>query len=282
MILNPNYYNPLVNSQAGSLSYAKNMENLYGGLILSGGKLNSELGNQIANTYNGLTGTVQSTAQAAAWQSMAAWMFYLNDQGVWDGDTKSVQELANNIINMATMYGVACCHHTCKNLDFNMKIIQSSSLSPQKKAEYADILSQATLTDPLYVVENAPTDGDGQSETNPSSSDEVLVNGTTQNNGEASGSVGGETPVGDQASTTPSADASSASSAQSSDSSSGDAGEDASQSSDSQAYEISKSSPAKSASAESSMPIVVIIAVIVLIAIFMVGYTRNKDDFDDY
>ena len=213
---------------------------------------------------------------------MAAWMFYLNDQGVWDGDTKSVQELANNIINMATMYGVACCHHTCKNLDFNMKIIQSSSLSPQKKAEYADILSQATLTDPLYVVENAPTDGDGQSETNPSSSDEVLVNGTTQNNGEASGSVGGETPVGDQASTTPSADASSASSAQSSDSSSGDAGEDASQSSDSQAYEISKSSPAKSASAESSMPIVVIIAVIVLIAIFMVGYTRNKDDFDDY
>ena len=282
MILNPNYYNPLVNSQAGSLSYAKNMENLYGGLILSGGKLNSELGNQIANTYNGLTGTVQSTAQAAAWQSMAAWMFYLNDQGVWDGDTKSVQELANNIINMATMYGVACCHHTCKNLDFNMKIIQSSSLSPQKKAEYADILSQATLTDPLYVVENAPTDGDGQSETNPSSSDEVLVNGTTQNNGEASGSVGGETPVGDQASTTPSADASSASSAQSSDSSSGDAGEDASQSSDSQAYEISKSSPAKSASAESSMPIVVIIAVIVLIAVFMVGYTRKNDDFDDY
>ncbi len=60
------------------------------------------------------------------------------------------------------------------------------------------------------------------------------------------------------------------------------AGEDASQSSDSQAYEISKSSPAKSASAESSMPIVVIIAVIVLIAVFMVGYTRKNDDFDDY
>ena len=104
------------------------MENLYGGLILSGGKLNSELGNQIAQTYNGLTGTVQSTAQAAAWQSMAAWMFYLNDQGVWDGDAKQIEELANNIIKMANMYGVACCHHTCKNLDFNMKIIQASSL----------------------------------------------------------------------------------------------------------------------------------------------------------
>ena len=284
MILNPNYYNPLVNSQAGYLSYAKNMENLYGGLILSGGKLNAELGNQIANTYNGLTGTVHSTAQAAAWQSMAAWMFYLYDQGVWDGDAQAIQELANNIIEMATMYGVACCHHTCKNLDFNMKIIQASSLSPQKKAEYAEILSQATLTDPLYVMEDAPVDGDGQSETNPSSEEQMLVNGTTENNGgDASGSVGGETPVGEQPSTSQSADASSASQAQSSDSSSSDsAGEDASQASDSQAYEISKSSPAKSASAESSMPIVVIVAIVALIAIFLVGYTRRNDDFDDY
>ena len=280
MILNPNYYNPLVNSQAGSLSYAKNMENLYGGLILSGGKLNGELGNQIARNYNGLTGTVQSTAQAAAWQSMAAWMFYLNDQGVWDGDTKEVQQLANNIIQMANNYGVACCHHTCKNLDFNMKIIQASSLSPQEKAQYADILAQATLTDPLYVTDDAPVDGDGKSNTNPSNQ-EVLVNGTSENSGDASGSVGGETAVGNQPSTS-SSDASSASSAQSSDSSSSQAGEDASQSSDSNAYEISKSSPAKSVSAESSMPIVVIVAIVVLVAIFMFGYTRNKDDFDDY
>ena len=279
MILNPNYYNPLVNSQAGSLSYAKNMENLYGGLILSGGKLNSELGNQIARNYNGLTGTVQSTAQAAAWQSMAAWMFYLNDQGVWDGDTKQVQELANNIIQMATTYGVACCHHTCKNLDFNMKIIQASSLSPQEKAQYADILAQATLTDPLYVADDAPVDGDGKSDSNPSS-EKVLVNGTSENNGDASGSVGGETAVGAQPSTS-SSDASSASSSQSSDSASSQAGEDASQASDSNAYDISKSSPAKSVSAESSMPVFVIIAVIALVALFTVGYVRNKNDFDD-
>ena len=279
MILNPNYYNPLVNTQAGSLSYAKNMENLYGGLILSGGKLDAELGNQIANTYNGLTGTVHSTAQAAAWQSMAAWMFYLYDQNVWDGDPQAVQELANNIIDMATTYGVACCHHTCKNLDFNMKIIQASSLSPQKKAEYAQILAQATLTDPLYVMDDAPTDGDGQSKDTPSS-EQVLVNGTTEDDGDSSGGTAGETPVGDQAANSPSADASASS--QSSDSSSNDAGEDASKASNSKSYELSKSSPAKSASSDSSMPIVVIIAIIALIAIFMVGYMRNKDDFDDY
>ena len=280
MILNPNYYNPLIGSSAGYLSYAKNMENLYGGLILGGGKLNSQLGNQIASNYNGLVGSVQSTAQAAAWQSMAAWMMYLNDQGVWDGDASQIQQLADNMINMAIEYGVACCHHTCKNLDFNMKLIQASSLSPQEKAKYAEILAKATLTNPLYVSSDAPTDGDGKSETNPSS-DKVLVNGTSENNGDASGSAGGQTAVGNEPSTS-SSDASSASSAQSSNSASGSAGADASQSSDSQAYEISKSSPAKSVSGESSMPIVVVIAVIALIIIFMVGYTRNKDDFDDY
>ncbi len=281
MILNPNYYNPLVNSQAGSLSYAKNMENLYGGLILSGGKLNSELGNQIAQTYNGLTGTVQSTAQAAAWQSMAAWMFYLNDQGVWDGDAKQIEQLSNNIIQMANMYGVACCHHTCKNLDFNMKIIQASSLSPTQKAQYADILAKATLTDPLYVTEDAPTDGDGQSNSNPSS-DQMLVNGTTENDGGSSGSA---SPVGNQPATSQSNDGASSQSASSSsssnDASQNDASQDASQSGDSNAYELSKSSPAKAVSGESSMPIVVILAIILLIAIFMAGYVRNKEE-DDY
>ena len=211
---------------------------------------------------------------------MAAWMFYLNDQKVWEGDPKAVQELANNIIEIATQYGVACCHHTCKNLDFNMKIIQASSLSPQKKAEYAEILAQATLTDPLFVADDATVDGDGKSETNPSS-EEVLVNGTSDSN---SGQAGGQTAVGDQPASSQDASASASASAQSTSDSSqnNDASEDASQASDSNAYEISKSSPAKSASPESSMPIVVIIAIIVLIAIFLVGYSRNKDDFDEY
>lgn len=269
MILNPNYYNPLVNSQAGALSYSARMQNLYGGLILGGGTLNSELGNQIANTYNGLTGTVQSTAQAAAWQSMAAWMFYLNEQGLWKGDSGAVQKLADNIINMAITYGVACCHHTCKNLEFNMKIIQASSLSPQQKAEYAKILSTATLTNPLYVIDDAPDDGDGQSD-KPSS--QILVNGSSESDGSSAGAA---SPVGEN----PGSAQSDASSAGQSSSSSSDSGKDSSQS---KAYEITKSSPAKSASVQSSMPIVVIIAIIALIAIFLVGYLKNKDDFDDY
>ena len=285
MLINPNYYEPLLNSQAGSLSYAMAMQNLYGGLVLSGGKLEAQLGNQLANVVLSQVSTVKSTAQAAAFQSNAAWMYYLQDQGLWDADAATAQKLADAIIEMAIQYGVACCHHTCKNLDFNMKIIQASSLSPEKKAQYAEILATATLTDPLYVMDDAPTDGDGQSEKNPA--DEILVNGTTEENGQAAPSdAGGETAVGDQPSTSSqdaSASSSQASDASSNQDSSSDSSEDASQASDSKAYEVSKSSPAKSASSDSSMPIVVIIAVILLIVIFLVGYVRNNnDDFDDY
>ena len=228
--------------------------------------------------------SIGSTAQAAGFQSDAAWMFYLYDVGKWDASEQYVQKIADAIINMAIQYGVACCHHTCKNLEFNMKIIQASSLSPEKKAQYAEILATATLTDPLYVMDDAPVDGDGQSETKPT---DQMVNGTTEENGQAAPTdAGGETAVGDQPSTSSqdaSASSSQSSDASSSQDSSSDSSEDASQASDSKAYEVSKSSPAKSASSDSSMPIVVIIAVILLIVIFLVGYVRNNnDDFDDY
>jgi len=268
MILNPQYYSALVVTQAGALSYASLMQNLYGSLIMGGGTLNAELGNQIASTYNGLTGSVQSTAQAAGWQSMAAWMFYLYDQGLWNGDTELVTQLADNIIQMAIQYGVACCHHTCKNLDFNMKIIQMSSLSADKKAQYAEILATATLTDPLFVSDNGDVNGDGQSEAN-----EILVNGTESE----SSSGGSETAFGEMQSTSQDI---SKSATQSSDSSA-NVGESTSKDSNQQAYEISKSSPAKSTSSESSMPIFVIIAIVCIIVIFMVGYAGGRDD-DEY
>lgn len=77
-------------------------------------------------------------ASATSFQSAGAFMFYMYYQGKWENpDPKLVQELADEIIRNAIKYGVACCHHTCKNLDFNMKLIQASSLSAADKAKYA-------------------------------------------------------------------------------------------------------------------------------------------------
>ena len=160
-----------------------------------------------------------------------------------------------------------------------MKIIQASSLSPAVKQQFAEILAQATNTDPLYQADGTDiSDDSSSSPTNPAEDSGAnaheLVNGTSQEESDLSG---GRTSAGLDPSTL--GDAKSASESQSSSDSSSSAGE-----SGSVAYELSAKSASKSASSEeSSMPIFVIIAIIVLIAIFLVGYVRNqKDDYDDY
>jgi cobaltochelatase CobN len=161
-----------------------------------------------------------------------------------------------------------------------MKIIQASTLTPAQKQQFAEILAQATKTDPLYKMDDQQTNPSEGGSTNAGNDDKdmhELVNGTTQDeqSGDASG---GRTSAGQDMSE--SGDAKSASQSQSSSDSSSGAG-----ASSSNAYELSQKSASKSASSsESSMPIFVIIAIIILIAIFLVGYVRDQsdEDYDDY
>lgn len=159
-----------------------------------------------------------------------------------------------------------------------MKIIQASSLTPTQKQQFAEILAQATNTDPLYQMDkqeqNIPDNTGGQTSDNGDRNAHELVNGTTAQESDMSG---GQTSAGNDASTP--GDAKVSAEAQSQASSQAGAGQ-----SGATAYELSQKSASKSmSSAESSMPIFVIIAIIVLIAIFMVGYVNSqKDDYDDY
>ena len=266
---------------------ASNMQNMYGSLVLSGEKLNKELGDQLAQrNLEALAGANDPTLAPAA-QSMAGWQIYMADQGLWDGDASTVQKLVDAYMQSVIEYGVACCHHTCKNLAWNAKIIQLSSLTPAQKQKFAEILAQATNTDPLYQMDedfnkqgnegnkdgNTGDGNDGQQKAN------QLSNSTSQQSESDGSNAGGQTAVGDDPSAT--GDAKSAADSQNSqDASSGGDGAGGAKS-----YELSEKSASKSASStESSMPIFVIIAVIILIAIFLVGYVRdNKDDeYDDY
>ena len=245
---------------------AARMQNTFGILTISNNKLNKELGNQMTDTLLGLASSVTSSSTSVGLQSSLAHMFYLGTQGVWDADSKMLEKIANEYMNQVIKYGVACCHHTCKNLEFNMKIIQASSLSPDLKQKFAEILAQATNTDPLYKNENSDVD-DGNKNAH------ELVNGT--NDRKQSNSESGKTSAGQDMSEK--GNAKSVSQSQGSGASSGDSG--------AAAYELSQKSTSKSSSsAESSMPIFVVIAIIILIAIFFVGYVRNQkdEDYDDY
>ena len=287
MLLNPKYYMPLVTGGgAGMNAYAARFQNMFGGLTVSDNKLDSQLGNQLANELLGMDAYVNSATSASGYQTSIAWMIYLADQGTWNADPKALQDLVDKYIDNVNKYGVACCHHTCKNLAFNAQLIQMSSLTPAEKQKFADILSQATNTDPLYQMPEENQDSNSQqggstngvpNAGNQKSNAQQLVNGTS--NDKSSSNDGGRTAAGADASQ--SGDAKSASELSSAASSASDTG---SGDSGAKAYELSDKSASKSASAtESSMPIFVIIAIIVLIAIFMVGYLRNDDDeYDDY
>ena len=278
-LLNPKYIEPLLENGAGMNWVASRYQNMFGALTVSNNKLNKELGNQMTDMLLDMAGSIGDETTSVGLQSSLAHMFYLGSQGTWDADSKTMEKIANEYMSQVIQYGVACCHHTCKNLEFNMKIIQASSLTPQEKQKFAEILAQATNTDPLYQAEDDTTSeaDNGNTDGGKDSKDaHELVNGTS-NDEQSSDSTGGRTSAGADASEA--GDAKTASQTQSS-SSSSSAG-----ASNSQAYELSQKSAAKSvSSAESSMPVFVIIAIIVLIAIFLVGYIRNQkdDDFDDY
>ena len=285
MLLNPKYYMPLITGGgAGMNSYAARFQNMFGGLTVSNNKLDKQLGNQLANELMGMSGHIDGATTSAGYQTSLAWMIYLANQGTWAADASTVQKLADEYMKQVLEYGVACCHHTCKNLAFNAELIQMSSLTPAQKQKFAEILAQATNTDPLYQApedtanganSNQGGSGSGQAG-NDGSNAQQLANGTSHD--KSSSSDGGKTAVGADASQ--SGDAKSAADAQSSASSSSSSAGD----SGAKAYELSEQSAAKSASAtESSMPIFVIIAIIILIAIFLLGYWRNdEEDYDDY
>ncbi len=286
MLLNPKYYMPLVTGGgAGMNSYAARIQNMYGGLTVANNKLGKEMGNQLANELLGMTGYIDGATTSAGYQTSLAWMIYLANQGSWAADASTVQKLADEYMNQVIEYGVACCHHTCKNLEFNSKLIQMSSLTPAQKAKFAEILAQATNTDPLYQMpeeegtsgsQGGANDGSSGDKGQDGSNAQQLANGTSHD--KTSSSDGGNTAVGAEGESGSAKSASPAESEASSASSSsaGDSG--------AKAYELSEQSAAKSVSAtESSMPIFVIIAVIILIAIFLVGYVRNdEDEYDDY
>ena len=285
ILLNPNYYDALVRTASGMNSYASRFQNFYASTVLGGKNLNTELGNQLADTVLSINSGVDSNVLAAGAQSSTAWMIYMAQQGLWDGDASTVQKLVDSYMQSVIDYGVACCHHTCKNLAWNSEIIQLSSLTPAQKQKFAEILAQATETDPLYQMDKElDTEGsegeNGQGAESGETGNQdanVLTNSSSQNAKSDGSNAGGKTAVGND----PSQAGNAVSNADSSDSQ--DASSGGESTGGAKSYEVSEKEVAKSSSSsESSMPVFVIIAVIMLIAIFLVGYIRDGKDFDDY
>ena len=139
MLLNPRYYMPLITGGGtGMNAYAARIQNMYGALTVSNNKLSKQMGDQLSNELLGMSGYINGATASAGYQSSLAWMIYLSEQGTWAADASTVQKLVDEYMRQVIEYGVACCHHTCKNLAFNARLIQMSSLTPAQKAKFAE------------------------------------------------------------------------------------------------------------------------------------------------
>lgn len=270
-IANPYYRDEFLRTDAGASEYSSKIENLWGSVVSSGVTLNKGVYDEVAKAILGGYGSVNSLGKAASWQTMGAWMIYLHDKGYWKGDKKILEDLSNNYIELATKWGVACCHHTCANLDFSKLIIQISTLSNSKKKAFSDVLQEATLCDAIFKYDNTNSNTESNSDSNVPENTNIKGDTTSSNSGysrdgQASVGADGYEPI-------------SHSSADSDSSPSSKTPDKGSQSSDnSKSYEVSKSSSSNSFSSNSGMPVYFVIAVIILIILFSVGYYRGKDN----
>lgn len=147
MVLNPKYRAGLLNSgPSGWLEYAARIENLFAfnaiNKNMDGGRLVSDsLLNQIAGELLKLN--INADYKAVSFQSMAGWLLTAASKGMWNTDSKTLRDLADEFIK-STEYGVSCCHHTCANWDFNNYLIVTSSLNTDQLQQFADVMFLAT------------------------------------------------------------------------------------------------------------------------------------------
>lgn len=305
-LTNTKYLDEWGKTDMGKNAFSSKLQNLFGYLVTTGGSLNTQLGNNVADAIIYMNQYTNSVTSAASSSSDAAWGLYLALNNKWemtdsegnpvdssfknfltsdsisaeemanfldslDSKTrKNLEDLANQLVQNSVDYGVACCHHTCSNINFNKIVLQVSTLSDESKKQYAEVLAAATLQEMIYEDESSV---DNEKDPNQSQDidDYVKVNGTSNvNEGEAAAT----SPVGDKPVT--GAEIGHGGSGSSATSTSQN---DAGKSGESQeAYEINKNVNKKAITGESSTPAIVIIAVIVLVALFGIGYLKNRKE----
>ncbi len=142
-LLNPTYMDSLFDTASGWMEYASRYENLFG-MQATTGCVSNEMWTLAAQNLLSDRFNVNSDYQAYATQSMLGWVVEASRRGMWQADAQLLSDLKDKYMQIATEYGVCCCHHTCGNLAFNQYMITGSSLSTAQLQQFAAVLQGAT------------------------------------------------------------------------------------------------------------------------------------------
>ena len=179
-ILNPQWLNDITTEVGGWNQMSMNFENLMKTMLTTqeykenqAGKavLDTSTGNNAGIIGDGLLGelaelvtysdyfTIDAQYKSYAFQSMAGWLLTSDMAGFWKTENVALRkDMLQKYVDNANRYGVACCHHTCGNINFHEWIIKTgSSLGVKGLSEYSEIYASATKNpDAIYADPSNP------------------------------------------------------------------------------------------------------------------------------
>ncbi len=180
-ILNPQWLGGITTEVGGWNQMSMNFENLMKTMLTTqnykenqAGKavLDTSTGNNAGIIGNGLLRelaktvtyneyfTIDAQYKSYAFQSMIGWLLTSDMSGYWETKDNALRkDMLQKYIDNANRYGVACCHHTCGNINFHEWIIKTgASLGVKGLSEYSQVYASATKNPNAVYNEASQTD----------------------------------------------------------------------------------------------------------------------------
>lgn len=178
-LLNPQWMQGMASTVGGWNQMSQNFENLMKTMLTtqnyqesltgksvevdSGGNNAGIIGNGLLkelaeNLIDSPYMIIDAQYKSYSWQSMAGWLLTSDMYGYWTNDDQNLKKkLLQKYVDNANRYGVACCHHTCGNINLHDWIIKvGSSLGVKGLEEYSQIYASATKNpDAVYTESNS-------------------------------------------------------------------------------------------------------------------------------
>jgi len=166
-ILNPQWLADMTDEVGGWNQMSTNFENLMKTMLTTQNYKENQEGKAILDTSEGNNagivgdGLLRETAKTVtyseyfninaqyksyAFQSMAGWLLTADMAGYWKTNDNTLRkDLLQKYVDNANRYGVACCHHTCGNINFHEWVMKvGTALGVKGLSEYSVQYASAT------------------------------------------------------------------------------------------------------------------------------------------
>jgi cobaltochelatase CobN len=189
-ILNPQWLGGMTTDVGGWNQMAQNFENLMKTMLSTQEYKENQAGKAILDTNDGNNagivgdGLLKEVAKLVVYsdyfdidaqyksyalQSMVGWLLTSDMYSYWKTTDNTLRkDLLQKYVDNANRYGVACCHHTCGNINFHEWVLKTgAALGVSGLSEYSKIYASATKNPDAVYSENPgstpsqSTDGTG-------------------------------------------------------------------------------------------------------------------------